>query len=57
MKKVIFDKDITGHHLEYIHHLYMGMVERQTVQYVMIIPESFKEESEVSVAPNKQRIF
>jgi len=45
MKKVIFDKDITGHHLEYIHHLYMGMVERQTVQYVMIIPETFKEES------------
>ena len=44
MKKFFFDKDITGHHLEYIHHLYMGMVEDHDVQYVFAIPESFQEE-------------
>lgn len=43
MKTLVFDTSVTGHHLEYIHHLYLGMVERANDQFVFVIPESFKE--------------
>ena len=44
MRALYFDKDITGHHLEYIHHLYMGMAEQKDMQYTFIIPEDFQQE-------------
>lgn len=43
MISLFFDTSITGHHLEYIHHLYLGMANRDDVQFVFVIPESFED--------------
>ena len=41
--KILFDTRTKGHHVEYIHHIYMMMVEKRNENYVIIVPEDIKE--------------
>lgn len=43
MKTLIFETSISGHHLEYLHHYYMGALSHQEENYIMIVPRSFLE--------------
>lgn len=45
MRKIlIFDKFVTGHNMEYLHHLYMGGVDRSEHQYFIAVPKAFVQE-------------
>lgn len=44
MNTLVFDTSITGHHLEYIHHLYLGMMERKDIRFLFVIPDFNKAE-------------
>lgn len=54
-KKLIFDTMITGHHLEYIHHLYTG-IESDCNHYIFAIPETFKDVKNKFQWPPKKNI-
>ena len=42
MKKIlVFDTDLKGHHLEYLHHIYMGATSNQQLSYYFCVPASF----------------
>lgn len=41
---LIFDKCITGHNMEYIHHLYVGAVNKPQNHYVFAVPNAFQEQ-------------
>ena len=56
MNTLVFDTSITGHHLEYIHHLYLGMAERKNVQYVIVIPDTFMNERHIYSWPDADNI-
>ena len=56
MTSLFFDTSITGHHLEYIHHLYLGMAERKNVQYVIAIPDTFTNERHIYSWPDADNI-
>lgn len=40
-KILIFDDLLTGHHLEYIHHLYTKAVENKNIQFIFVLPREF----------------
>lgn len=40
---LIFDKYITGHNMEYIHHLYVGAIKKKENHYVFAVPVSFQD--------------
>lgn len=39
MRYLIFDPTLSGHHLEYIHHIYLGAIQRPEFEYVFAVPE------------------
>ena len=41
-KYLIFDANLTGHHLEYIHHLYVGARKHREKDFVFLLPEMIK---------------
>lgn len=41
MKTLIFDKKISGHHLEYLHHYYRGVVDRNNDDFVFCLEDGF----------------
>lgn len=41
MKKLLFETNLTGHRMEYVHHIYMGMLEHLEDEYVIVVPEEF----------------
>lgn len=41
MKRLIFDKTLDGHHLEYLHHIYMGAINDRSNEYIICVPEKF----------------
>lgn len=46
MKKILISTAfIGGHQLEYLHHLYIGAVERPENEYVFLVPENFHKDS------------
>lgn len=47
MRLLIFDTSVTGHHLEYIHHLYQYAVLQTTDEYFFVLPSSFQKEKGV----------
>ncbi len=50
MKKVlIFDTQLNGHHLEYLHHYYIDALKHSTNEYIFVIPKSFVEKSRTMV--------
>ena len=40
-KVLIFDTVLSGHHLEYLHHIYEGASRDKNRQYVFVLPDSF----------------
>ena len=40
---LIFDTDTTGHHIEYLHHLYMGAVRHTENRYVFAVGDDIFE--------------
>ena len=57
MKTLVFDTSVTGHHLEYIHHLYLGMLKRTKEHYIFVIPESFKDNRNQYLWPQTDHII
>lgn len=55
-KKIVFDFQLDGHNLEYIHHLYIGAVNDVDNQYVFALPYEFIEESKVLQWPESHNI-
>lgn len=39
MRTLIFDSTLTGHHLEYLHHYYRGILTRKNEDFVICVPE------------------
>lgn len=46
-KILIFDDKLSGHHLEYLHHLYTGAVQDKANNYIFALPEGFETKSEL----------
>ena len=46
MKTLIFEPTLSGHHLEYLHHYYLGALERQENEYIFLVPSSFEQVKE-----------
>ncbi len=40
--RLVFDTDTAGHHVEYIHHIYMKILEKTDHSYIIVVPEDFK---------------
>ena len=47
MKKLLFETNLKGHRMEYIHHLYLGMMEHQEHNYVIVVPQEFEQRKEM----------
>lgn len=43
---LVFDEVLSGHHLEYIHHLYLGAKEFQNIRLIFAVPKTFSEMKE-----------
>lgn len=43
MKKMLFETNLSGHRLEYIHHIYMGMARYIDTEFVIVVPKEFEE--------------
>lgn len=43
MKTLIFETCLSGHRLEYLHHIYMGACNRKGERFVFVVPEFFNE--------------
>lgn len=54
--KMLFDFRTKGHHIEYIHHLYMMMVENKKESYMIVVPEDFKERGKEYEWPESENI-
>lgn len=40
---MLFETTLSGHRMEYIHHLYMGMVEHPEDDFVIVVPKEFEQ--------------
>ena len=40
---LVFETDLLGHRLEYIHHYYMGAIKNSQMEYLFYVPDIFKE--------------
>lgn len=43
MRILIFDWSVTGHHLEYLHHLYVGATNDPENKYIFFVPTAFQD--------------
>lgn len=41
MKTLIFETSVLGHHLEYLHHYYMGALSHKEEKYIIMVPKEF----------------
>lgn len=41
-KTLIFEETLTGHHLEYLHHYYLGAIQHQDEGFVFCVPKDFE---------------
>lgn len=55
-KVLIHCTSIKGHHLEYIHHLYIGASQRTNIDFVFCLPESFNSEKHLYKWPVVENI-
>lgn len=56
MNKIIYDFQLNGHNLEYLHHLYIGASNDVSNTYFMVVPEDFRTESKVLSWPKAENI-
>lgn len=55
--KLLFDYRTKGHHLEYIHHLYMMMVKNSSENYVIVVPKDIKERGKDYFWPEAKNVM
>lgn len=56
MKILIFDWSVSGHHLEYLHHLYMGALQHRQHSYIFLLPKAFENAKTKFVWPDAKHI-
>lgn len=56
MTTLIFDTSVYGHHLEYLHHYYVGALDRQDENYIFCVPEDFEQHKGKYVWPKSINI-
>lgn len=56
MKTMIFDVDIAGHHLEYLHHFYLGALAHSDDDFVFFVSSSFNERKKQYTWPQTSNI-
>lgn len=39
--RMLFEPDISGHHIEYIHHIYVMARSKSECRYIFVVPENF----------------
>lgn len=57
MTTLIFDTSISGHHLEYLHHYYMGALSRKEEKYIMMVPKEFHTAKDKYIWPEDDHII
>lgn len=55
-KLLIFTHSASGHHPEYLHHLYMGILERENLSAIIVVPESFQKRNVLFEWPPCERV-
>ena len=56
LNKIIFSHSVTGHNLEYIHHIYMGYLGKKQYNIIFVIPDTFKEHKKMLEWPKSNHI-
>lgn len=56
MIKMLFETNLKGHRMEYIHHIYMGMVEHPEDDYVIVVPGDFQQKRNLYNWPSANHI-
>lgn len=56
MKTLFFETCLTGHRLEYLHHIYMGACDRKDEAFIFVVPEHFKDKKANLVWPESENI-
>ena len=47
MLTMIFDIDLAGHHMEYLHHIYVGALRNTEEKYLFYLPKEFKDKKKL----------
>ncbi len=55
--RLVFDTDTAGHHVEYIHHIYMKILENTDSSYIIVVPEDFKSRESQYAWPKANHIL
>ena len=53
---MLFETNLNGHRMEYIHHIYMGMMEYADDEFVIVVPKEFEEKKKLYEWPNAEHI-
>lgn len=56
MKTLVFETCLTGHRLEYLHHIYMGACDRKDETFIFVVPKHFKDKKANLVWPENENI-
>ena len=56
MKKLLFEPNVKGHRMEFINHLYKGMISHPETEYTVLVPEAFKERQQMYEWPEAAHI-
>ena len=56
MKRMLFEYDLKGHRLEYIHHIYMEMLNHMDDEFVIVVPKDFENKRELYSWPHSPNI-
>jgi len=54
--KIVFDFQLDGHNLEYIHHLYVGAIKQPDIRYIFLLPYEFDMEKNILEWPEASNI-
>lgn len=58
MKRIlIYEEKVTGHHLEYLHHLYTRAIQEDNIEFVFVLPEQFCELKKNFTWPAAQNVI
>ena len=53
---MLFETDLKGHRMEYIHHIYLGMLEHNNDEYIIVVPKDFEEKKKLYEWPLAEHI-
>lgn len=55
-RTLVFEETLTGHHMEYLHHYYLGAIQHQDEEYVFYVPKDFEKKKNLYTWKNSQNI-